>query len=511
MGTGNGAHPPLLDFRRITKAFAGQVAVDDVSFSVDRGEIHALVGENGAGKTTLIKVLAGEYQPEGGQILVDGRPLEVRHPSEALQHGIAFIHQEPALIPTLSVAENLSLGIGFERGPLGLINWRAQRRAARAALDRVGLRLDPRTRVEDLSVADRQLVAIARVYAIQNARLAVFDEATAPLSETEVDRLFEIIGELRRGGVGVIYISHRLEEIFSLCNRVTVMRNGAWVATRDVSSLQQRELVRLIIGHEPPERVARPASDAARGEPVLSLRDVSDELLDQVSFDLSPGEILGLAGLVGAGRTNVLETIFGARRIAEGRMLFDGEEVELKHPADAILRGIAMVTEERKRDGFVANMPVAQNITLPYVRRFTRASMLRLGQERAYARDAIARFDVRTRSVRTPMRELSGGNQQKAILARWLSRSVRVLLLDEPTHGVDVGAKEEIYALIRNVAAEGVAVLLVSSELEELELLCSRVLLLREGRLIGELAGDEISKGRMLADLYEQSEATGFV
>jgi ABC-type sugar transport system ATPase subunit len=403
------------------------------------------------------------------------------------------------------VAENVTLGMGFARRRSGLINWPGQWRAARAALVRVGLDVDPRTRIEDLSIADRQLVAIARILALDNGRLAVFDEATAPLTVTEVDRLFAIIKELRSDGVGVIYVSHRLEELFRLCDRVTVMRNGAWIATRQVEAVDQKQLVQLIIGHDPPDRVTGLPALRTEMTPVVALDEVSDELLDRVSLQVHPGEILGLAGLVGAGRTNVLETIFGARRIREGRMLFDGYEVVFAHPADAIRRGIAMVTEDRKQSGFVPMLSTGENITLPSLRRFTRHGILRLAAERAYARDAVKRFDVRTRSIRAPITELSGGNQQKAILARWLSQNLRVLLLDEPTHGVDVGAKEEIYRLIKESAARGVAVVVVSSELEELELLCTRVLLLREGAVIGEAAGGEISKSRMLADLYEHA------
>jgi ribose transport system ATP-binding protein len=389
--------PHLLEFRAVTKAFSGQVAVDGVSFAVARGEVHGLVGENGAGKTTLIKVLAGDHRPEAGEILLEGRPYQIHHPSEALQHGIGFIHQEPALVANLSVAENLALGLGFVRKASGVIDWRAQRRAAREALARVALDVDPGRRLEDLSVADRQLVAVARILALEHPRLAIFDEATAPLTEAEVERLFGIIRDLQERGVGIVYVSHRLEEIFALCDRVTVMRNGAWVATRDVSSLDQAELVRLIIGHDPPVRAPAGDSAAPRAEPVVSLRDATDELLDGVSLDLYPGEILGLAGLVGSGRTNVLELIFGVRRPYAGTVLLDGKEVRLRHPADAIGRGIAMVTEDRKRDGFVAGMSVGQNVTLPFLDKFAPAGLLRLRSERRYARTAIERFDVRTR------------------------------------------------------------------------------------------------------------------
>jgi ABC-type sugar transport system ATPase subunit len=498
--TADGARSPLLEFRHVTKTFPGQIAVDDVSFSVWPGEIHALVGENGAGKTTLIKVLAGEHHADAGEIVLAGEPLRVRYPGEATAHGIGFIHQEPALVPSLSVAENVTLGLGFVNTG-GLINWRAHRRMARSALQRVGLELDPGEPLSGLGVAERQLVAVARVMLMRNRRLVVFDEVTAPLTEVEVERLFRIIRGMRDEGVGVVYVSHRLEEIFELGDRVTVLRNGAWIATTDVASLDQRALVRLIIGHEPAERSADTAPTSGR-RPAVSLRGICDATLKDVSFDAYPGEIVGLAGLTGSGRTNVLEVLFGARAPTAGTIELDGEPVKLRHPADAIKRGVAMVTEERKRDGLVPSFPIWQTITLPWLRRFSVAGFLHLQRERRAAHEAARRFDVRARSVRTPVRELSGGNQQKVLLARWLSQSVRVLLLDEPTHGVDVGARDEIMGMIRRIAAGGVCVIVVSSELAELEQLCSRVLLLVEGRLIGELTGTNVKKPRMLDALY---------
>jgi ABC-type sugar transport system ATPase subunit len=492
----------LLELRGITKAFDGVVVVDDVGLTLERGEIHGLVGENGAGKTTLIKVLAGEHHAEAGEILIEGEPLTLRHPSEAIRHGIAIIHQDPALVPNVSVAENLALGLGFTRDRLGAINWRAQRRLSASALARVGLDVNPRERLLNLSIADRQLVAIARLLVHENRRIAVFDEASAPLTEAEVKRLFAIIGELRSAGVGIIYVTHRLDEIFRLSDRVTVMRDGVRVATRPTSKLSQPELVELIIGHQPPERLVETRRQEQR-EVIMSLRNVSDELLHGVSLDLHAGEVVGLAGLVGSGRTNVLAILFGITRPSSGAVLMDGKPVAFRHPSDAIRRGIAMVTEDRKRSGYVADFPIWKNITLPSVRRFSRAGVLSLRAERAFAAAAAKRFDVRAHSIGTPIRSLSGGNQQKTILARWLSQRVRVLLLDEPTNGVDVGAKEEIYRVIHDVAAEGVATLIVSSELEELELLCSRVLLLREGELLGELTGRDVTKARMLTELYQ--------
>jgi ABC-type sugar transport system ATPase subunit len=363
--------------------------------------------------------------------------------------------------------------------------------------------------VDRLGLPQRQLVSVARVL-LQKPRVVVFDEVTAPLTRAEVNRLFAIVRDMRASGVSVIYISHRLEEIFELTDRVTVLKNGAWVATRATSELDRRSLARLIIGKEPTERFTEAVPEAGR-KAVLSVRGLSDELLDDVSFDLHAGEVLGLAGLAGAGRSNILETIFGERKPASGSVSLEGRAVALNHPADAIAHGIALVTEDRKRNGYVAEFPIWKSITLPWLNKFRRGGFLSLGRERAAARSAASRLDVRARSLHTRMRELSGGNQQKAILARWLSQPLRALLLDEPTHGVDIGAKEEIYGIVRDIAAEGIPVLIVSSELEELEGLCARVLLIVEGRIIGELTGSDIEKTKMLSALFarEMPASTG--
>jgi ABC-type sugar transport system ATPase subunit len=531
------AGTPLLEFRGITKGFPGQLANDDVSFAVRAGEVHALVGENGAGKTTLVKILAGELSPDAGELLLDGRPVRIARTWQAAERGIGFIHQEPALVPRLSVAENVTLGLRYQRALSGRIDWRRHHRLARRALDEVGLDVDERTRLGDLSAHEQQLVAIARVLLL-DLRVVVLDEVTAPLTKTEVDRLFQIVRRMRDRGVAVVYISHRLEEIFALADRVTVLKDGRWVATEPVGELSRAELTRLIIGRDPTERFrGRPASPA--GAPVLSVRGLRDDVLDGVSFDLHAGEILGIAGLAGAGRTNVLEALFGARP-ADGEVSLDGQPVRFRSPADAVARGIALVTEDRKRDGYVPGFPLWKHLTLPWLRGYRVAGFLVSRRERAAAARAAARFDVRAPSLDTPLRDLSGGNQQKAILARWMSGppagagdpghdavdasgppagagdpghdavdasgSIRVLLLDEPTHGVDVGAKEEIYRIIRELAAAGTAVLLVSSDLSELEGLCARVLLLSEGRLLGTLTGEQIERGAMLSALYARKE-----
>jgi ABC-type sugar transport system ATPase subunit len=496
------ARPPAVEFRRLTKAFSGQLAVNDVSFGVNAGEVHALVGENGAGKTTLIKVLAGEHTPDAGEILLEGQPLAIHHPWQATEFGMGFIHQEPALVPSLSIAENVTLGLGLAH-QWGLVDWRRQRQLVAQALGQVGLDVDPRRRLADLGIAERQLVAVARVMLLTRPRVIVFDEVTAPLTDREIDHLFTIVRSLRQQDVAVIYISHRLEEIFVIADRVTVMRNGSRVTTEPVSGLDQRGLVRLIIGHDRPGRLqsAHQSRNPDRA-PLMSARNLTDDLLRGVSLDLYDGEILGLAGLVGAGRTNILKVLAGVRAPWAGEVEFMGQRVQLRHPADAIARGIAMVTEDRKHDGIVPGFPLWQQITLPSLKDFGRMGVLSLRPERRAARAAVKQFDIRARSIHSAMRDLSGGNQQKAILAQWLSRPLRVLLLDEPTHGVDIGAKEDIYEIIRSVAARGVGVIVVSSELEELEVLCSRVLMVSRGEIVGELSGSGIKKPQILATLF---------
>lgn len=497
---------PVLEFHGIIKSFPGQVAVDDVSFDVYPGEIHGLVGENGAGKSTLVKVLAGEFPADSGEIRLEGEVFQSHHPSEATGKGIGFIHQVPALVPALSVGENLSLGLHFARNRVGLISWAKQNELARSVLSKVGLgHVDPARRLERLSLAERQLVALARILTIESLRVVVLDEVTAPLTEHEVDRLFSIVREIQSQGVGMIYISHRLEEIFELADRVTVMKDAARVVTQDTESLDPKTLSRLIIGKDPAELFE--AAPITTGETaVLSVEGISDEILQDATFELHEGEVLGIAGLGGSGRTNLVEVVFGARQPKKGRLLVQGSEVRFRHPADAVECGIGLVPEDRHAAGFVAGAPIWQNVTLPWLSRFRRAGILSLNREQQAARDAVERFDIRARSIRMPMRELSGGNQQKTILAKWLTGPLKVLLLDEPTHGVDVGAKEEIYHLIRGLASEGVSIVVISSELEELEGLCTRVLLLVEGRVVGELVGDDIKEANMLGVLYAEHD-----
>jgi ABC-type sugar transport system ATPase subunit len=507
---GFATNTPVLSFQQLTKSFGPAVVVDQVSIDVREREIHALVGENGAGKSTLIRVLAGDLAADSGAILLDGKPMQFDHPSAAIAHGIGCVHQIPMFVPNLCVTENLLLGVAYERRRAGLIDWRAEHRAARADLAVVGLTADPRMRLETLRPHERQLVAVARALK-RGLRILVLDEVTASLSEPEVSSLHDVIRGLRDRGVTILYVSHRLEEIFQLADRVTVLRDGKRVATLPVKGLTRRDVVRHIVGKEFDDLFAkRTQSRASRGTaPRLAVRHLSDGKLRDLSFDVHRGEILGIAGLGGSGRTRLLHLLFGAGVPSMGEILIDGERQGWRDPSDALAAGVALVTEDRQEDGFVATLPIWQNVTLPWLKRFQRWGFLRRGEERTTASAAALRLGVRMPSIGALMTELSGGNQQKVIFGRWIAGTLRVLLLDEPTHGVDVRSKKEIHDIIRSLAADGVAAVVVSSEFEELEALCDRVLLLHEGEMIGEVREREVSKDAilhvLLAGAREQS------
>jgi ABC-type sugar transport system ATPase subunit len=491
----------------VTKSFGPVVVVSRVSFDLHEGEIHALVGENGAGKSTLIRILAGDLVQDSGAILIAGKPVRFTHPSQAIATGIGCVHQIPMFVPNLSVTENLLLGAPFGRRRAGLIDWRAEHQAARVDLAKVGLVLDPRQSLEGLRPHERQLVAVARALK-RGLRILVLDEVTASLSEPEVGIIHEVIRSLRARGVTVMYVSHRLEETFRLADRVTVLRDGKHVATLPVRGLTRRELVRHIVGKELDHLFDKKTPSTVHGTtPRLTAVHLSDEKLRDISFEVYPGEILGIAGLGGSGRTRLLHMLFGARRPTSGKILIDGRLQHLAEPSDALAAGIAMVTEDRQEDGFVQSLPIWQNVTLPWLSRFQRWGLLQGREERATARAAAIRFGVRMPSIGALMTELSGGNQQKVILGRWTSGTLRVLLLDEPTHGVDVRSKSEIYDIVRELAAKGVAVVVVSSEFDEIEALCNRVLFLRDGQIVGEARGQQIAKDAVLHVLLSGREA----
>lgn len=503
----NGVSTPALAFRQITKAFGPTIAVNDVSFDILAGEVHALVGENGAGKSTLIRILAGDHRPDAGSILLRGDAVTFDHPGAALDSGIGFVHQIPMYVPGLSITENLLLGSAFQKNRAGLIDWAAEHAAARENLALVGLDLDPRRILGDLGPAERQLVAVARSLR-RNPSVLVFDEVTASLTEHEVAIVHDRIRQLRGKGIAIVYVSHRLEEIFEIADRVTVMRDGRRIITAPVADLTHRILVNHIVGSDIGDLYARRPRPAlsASATSRLELTGVGDAKLRDLNLRIGPGEIVGLAGLGGSGRSRLLRIIFGEQRFDTGEIRLDGRPCRFRSALDAIDAGIGMVTEDRMHDGFVDTLPIWKNITLPWSRSHASLAFLNLRKERRAAAEDARRVAVKMPSVDAMMTQLSGGNQQKAIFARWISSPIKLLLLDEPTHGVDIGSKSQIYDLVRGLTERGVSILLVSSDIEELVGLSDRVVILSRHRFQSELVGEDISKNRILHALLDEDE-----
>lgn len=498
----------LLQFSNISKTFGETRALKGVDFDVREGEIHALVGENGAGKSTLIRILAGDFPPDTGSMMLAGSPLRLLHPSDALAAGIGFVHQKPPLIADLSITENFLLGLPYQHRRAGLIDWKAQHRACEASLASLGLSVDPRTALASLSAHQRQMVALARAL-LRKPRLLVLDEITASLSEPEVRTLLDTIRKLRKRGVSVIYVSHRLEEVFRIADRVTVLRDGRRISTTRLDEMTEAGLVRDIVGSDMQDLFAREDGPVGQNrETLVSVRGLCDKRLTDISFDIAKGEIVGIAGLGGSGRSRILRMIAGASPRTAGDVVLDGRPAAIGSVREALQEGIALVTEERSHDGFVETLPIWQNVSLPWGSRFRTRGFLNLRVEQRKTEEATRRFAVRMPSINASMLALSGGNQQKVIFARWVLGPVRLLLLDEPTHGVDIGSKTQIYGAIRELAHEGRGILVVSSELEELQALCDRVLLLKDGTITDELRGAEISKDAMLHRLLSSSDST---
>lgn len=495
--TNAAASEPILELRGLRKTFPGVVALDGVDFDVRPGEVHALLGANGAGKSTLIKIVAGLYHADEGEIRIGGRPVELRDSQTARALGVSVIYQDFALAPNLSVAENLFLGREFTT-PYGLIDWQRTHAEARRLLDRLGIDIPTTAKVSSLSIGHRQLVEIAKALSI-DAKLLVLDEPTASLSRGEAEKLFGLIRQLAHSGVGIVYVSHRLEEIAPLGNRVTVLRDGRSVGTYRVKELDRANVVALITGREwrPAEMSLR--SDRSIGEPLLELRQLGRPgEFDDISLTLCRGEIVVLTGLVGAGRTELLETIFGARRALAGEIRVNGIAMTFASPRDAIRSGIALLPEDRRGQGLALVLPVAANMTLAALARFVVRLLLDPARELQHARVMIANLGIKTSGPFQVAGLLSGGNQQKVVLAKWLSTSAEIFLLDEPTQGVDVGAKDEIYRLIRGMSASGKAVLVVSSDLEEVREIGDRVLAIRRGRIVYECSGETLDPIRLV-------------
>jgi ribose transport system ATP-binding protein len=484
---------PLVRIQEVSKQFPGVLALEQVSLDIYAGEVHVVAGENGAGKSTLMKLLSQVERPTKGRILLDGQPLQFGGPQYAQERGIAMVYQEFALAPHLSIAQNLFLG--REQTRFGLVRKGEEERLARALLQRVGLTLDPRRVVAGLSVAEQQMVEIARALAI-DARLLILDEPTATLTAQEIEALFAVLRDLTARGMAILYISHRLEEIFRLARRVTIMRDGRVVETLPREELDEAKLIRLMVGREIGNLYPRP--EITPGPVVLRAEHISRApRVHDCSFEVRAGEILGFAGLVGAGRTELARTLFGAEPLTTGEIWLDGRQVRIRSPQQAIAAGIGYLTEDRKKDGLALTLGIDQNITL--VNLPSVAGFLRLTQERQHVLREQARLRIRTPSIQRRVNLLSGGNQQKVVVARWLETRSRVLIFDEPARGVDVGAKAEIFELIGRLAQEGRAIVLISSYLPELLNMCDRILVLREGRIAGELQREHFSEERILA------------
>lgn len=491
-GRASEARTPVVRLRGVAKGYGPVAAVQDVDLDLFPGEVHVVAGENGAGKSTLMKLLAQVEDADTGVIEVAGRPVptgggrvRLRSPAHgprtAQRMGIAMVHQELALAPDLTVAENLFLG--REPARAGIIDRREQDRAARRLLDRVGLQVAPRRVVRGLSVAQQQLVEIAKALGVA-ARVVILDEPTATLNDSEVEHLFTVIDHLRADGIAVLYISHRLEEIFRVATRVTVMRDGRVIATRDVRELDERTLIRMMVGRDVDELYPAPAS--VPGEVVLQVHGIGLRgRLGPCDLTVRSGEVLGLAGLVGSGRTELLRAVYGALPADQGRIEVDGRVRRIRRPSDGLAAGICYLSEDRKTDGLAVDLPIMQNITMASLP--TRFGALRLGEERRRAERRRRELDIRTPSLDRAVRTLSGGNQQKVAVAKLLETRARVILLDEPARGIDVGAKAEMFRLVARLAESGRAVVLVSSYLPELLAMCHRVLVMREGRIAGEV------------------------
>ncbi len=487
----SGNESPLLEVRGIGKQFPGVRALHDVGFHLNGGEVLALLGENGAGKSTLMKILAGVQPPDSGEILLEGEAVRIDSVQDAMERGIALIHQELNLATNLSIGANIFLG--REPRKFGLIDEATINAEARRFLDLVGLKIDPREVVGNLTIGRQQMVEIAKALSI-DARILIMDEPTSSLSSKETESLFAVIKDLRKRGVSIIYISHRLGEVKELADRVTVLRDGENAGDLERHEIEHDRMVSLMVGRDLSQFY--PHEPHAAGDMALEVRDLRSPAHPKhaVSFQLRAGEIVGLAGLVGAGRTELIETIFGVTHSAGGEVRVAGQKVDIRSPRDAIQAGLALAPEDRKQQGLVLEMAVRENLSLASLSRDQRHGFLNLKKESEISEEMIGKMRVKTPTDRQVVRYLSGGNQQKVVLGKWLAMKPRVLLLDEPTRGIDVGAKQEIYALMEELARDGVAILFVSSEMEEVLGMSDRTLVMHEGRLTGELQRSELSE-----------------
>ncbi len=497
----------LLKIESISKRFPGVKALDNVSFEVLHGEVHAIVGENGAGKSTLMNILSGVYSPDEGKLTFDGKEVQFKDPRHAQETGIAMIHQELSLAQYLSVMENMFIG-RLVRNKLGFVEHGKMYELCRNELEYLGIPgIQPDMLIKDLSVSEMQMVEIAKALSL-NSRLLIMDEPTSSLTRKETEMLFATIRSLKQKGVSILYISHKMEEIFEISDRVTVMRDGTYIKTLNSAETNSRELVSLMVGREFNKMFQRNYRPSLADEtPVLEVKELSHgKKVKDVSFKLHSGEILALTGLVGSGRTELLETIFGARKKDKGKIFIDDNEVNIDSPVQAIKLGIGLVPEGRKTQGLFLGMKVRENITIANLSRLCNLQFIKRKEEKHKAEEYVKRLRVKTTDIEQQVQFLSGGNQQKTIIARWLLNQPKVLFLDEPTHGVDVGAKTEIYEIIDRLAEEGVSIVLISSELPEVLTLADRILVMHNGMITGELQRSEADQEKIMQYATNQLE-----
>jgi ABC-type sugar transport system ATPase subunit len=484
----------ILTLKNITKEFPGVKALDDVTINIERGTIHGLVGENGAGKSTLIKVLAGIYQTNKGEIILDGKPCRFNSPIEARRAGISVVHQEIKLAEPLSVAENMFLGNVQLKN--GLVDWKGMRRRAREIVEDLGMDIDINAQVSSLTVAKKQIVEI--MHAINNnSRILIMDEPSAVLTDRELEVMFRIVKQLRDKGITIIYISHRLDEIFGLCSNVSVLRDGRHIDTIPVASVDRQGLINMMVGREMGQEYPKEVGNV--GGTILEVKNLSRGILRDISFEVKSGEVFGISGLVGAGRTELARAILGIDKPESGEVYVRGKKVHYRTFADAIRDGLGLIPEDRKLQGLVQIMSVKRNTTLVNMKRVLHAGVISSSLEEKLSKEYADKLHVVTPSMETEVQYLSGGNQQKVVIAKWLFQNSEILFLDEPTRGIDVGAKAEIYRLINRMAKEGKTIIMISSEMPELLGMCDRIMVMHEGHKMGELNAAEATQAKIMA------------
>lgn len=486
----------LLEMKGISKSFPGVKVLEQVDFTLHRGEVHALMGENGAGKSTLMKILGGIYTKDSGSTTVNGNVYDIASPSMAQNLGIVIIHQELNMVPHLTVMENIFLGREFTYGKSKLINWRRMRQESHRYLSQLGLNIDPGTLVNELSVGQQQMVEIAKALSMK-AEILVLDEPTAALTDREIEALFLVIASLKEKGVGMIYISHRMEEIFRICDQVTVMRDGHYIGTEYIANTTMDHLVKMMVGREIKDRF--PKVKVTLGEEKLTVNGLTQKgKLHDISLSVRAGEIVGIAGLMGAGRTELAKALFGVTLIDRGTISINGKPVSIHKPIDAIHAGIGLITEDRKDEGLLLPLSVNDNLALPNLKILSSFGFMNRSKERELSDSMIKKLLIKTPNSEQKVGSLSGGNQQKVVIGKWLATNPQVLILDEPTRGVDIGAKKEIYDLMNELVSQGVAILMISSELPEVLGMSDRILVMHEGKISGEFTQEDASQEKIM-------------